>query len=430
MSADTIFALATPQGRSGVAVIRLSGAKVPRALFDICGKLPVERVASLLPIYSLDGEKLDTALVLYFADGKSFTGEASAELHLHGSPAIISAVLNDLGAREGLRAAEAGEFTRRALENGKMDLAQVEGLSALLEAETEVQRIQAQRVLSGALREMADGWRSGLLSVMGQIEALIDFSEEEIDTIDLSQLIETNKVIENELRQEAKGVGVAERVRSGFEVVLLGPPNAGKSTLLNALAKRDVALTSDIAGTTRDLIEVHLDLHGLPVSVVDTAGLREAENEIESMGIERARKRAASADIRIWFDAKAIESFETGEDILISAKSDLAGMNSEGIKVSAVTGDGIPALLDEVQAKLMGRVASVQTATHSRHADALLRGAKALDSARSELEVGRERIELAAEEMRNALSALDNLIGSVGVEDVLGEIFSNFCIGK
>ncbi|MFT6075012.1 MAG: tRNA modification GTPase, partial [Yoonia sp.] len=250
-------------------------------------------------MFDASGELLDEALILCFDAGKSFTGEEVVELQLHGSPAVVSAVMRVLGSNSELRQAEAGEFTRRALENGRLDLAEVEGLADLIDAETESQRKQAVRVFSGALGALADGWRTKLIRAAALLEATIDFADEEVPFDVTPEVRELLDSVASEMQREADGVRAAERVRDGFEVAIIGAPNVGKSTLLNMLAGRDVAITSEIAGTTRDVIEVRMDLNGLPVTLLDTAGLRETDDIVEGLGVARAQERAERADLRI-----------------------------------------------------------------------------------------------------------------------------------
>ncbi|WP_373050624.1 tRNA uridine-5-carboxymethylaminomethyl(34) synthesis GTPase MnmE, partial [Thalassovita aquimarina] len=297
---DTIFALATAHGKAGVAVIRVSGPLAHSAGERLAGMLPDPRKAGLRLLRDGQGVRLDEALVLTFPDKSSFTGEAVVELQLHGSVAVVASVLRELGNMDGLRQAEPGEFTRRALENGRLDLAQVEGLADLIEAETEAQRRQALRVLSGDLGNRAEEWRRDLIRAASLLEATIDFADEDIP-VDVSP--EVNELLDRviaSLSKEIAGVSAAERVRTGFEVAIVGAPNVGKSTLLNALAGRDAAITSEYAGTTRDVIEVRMDLAGLPVTLLDTAGLRETQDKVEEIGIKRARERAGLADLRVF----------------------------------------------------------------------------------------------------------------------------------
>jgi tRNA modification GTPase len=374
-------------------------------------------------------EVVDQALVLSFEAPRSFTGEDVVELQLHGSVAVIAKcerLLLDTGLT---RPAEAGEFTRRALENQKMDVAQVEGLGDLLSAETEAQRVQAARLLQGRLGERAAAWRRSLLTALALVEVTIDFADEEVPTDTSRQVIDIMQEIIEDLDAEVTGSQVAERVRDGFEVAILGAPNAGKSTLLNAIAGRDVAITSSIAGTTRDVIEVRLDLGGLPVTLLDTAGLRETEDEIERIGVERTKKRAEQADLRVWISTvgeRGEPATLMDEDIRVVGKQDV--QVPEG--VSGLTGAGVDSLLARIETILSGRMASVGTATHVRHRLAMIDAVQSLRQATRMLEQGNATPELAAEDIRKATRSLDSLTGRIDVEAVLGEIFSAFCIGK
>ncbi|NDV02776.1 tRNA uridine-5-carboxymethylaminomethyl(34) synthesis GTPase MnmE [Pseudoroseicyclus tamaricis] len=422
---DTIFALATAAGKSGVAVVRISGPGALGAAEALAGPLP-EHGRKLARLTGADG-LIDEALVLTFAAGRSFTGEAVAELQCHGSRAVVAAVLDAL-AGQGLRPAEAGEFTRRALENGRLDLAQVEGLADLVEAETEAQRRQAVRVLAGALGAKAAGWRETLVRAAALIEATIDFADEEVPVDVTPEVTELIGRVLPELRAEVTGYGAAERLREGFEVAIVGRPNAGKSTLLNAMAQREAAITSRVAGTTRDVIEVRMDIAGLPVTLLDTAGLREAEDEVERIGVERAMSRAASADLRLFLldaDGEVPLLAPGPEDLVVRGKADLGG---EG--VSGLTGQGVSALIGEIGALLQGRVTGAATIHRQRQLRAVQAAVGALESAEDEVRAGSDRAELAAERLREAMRALDMLIGRVGVENLLDEIFSSFCIGK
>lgn len=428
---DTIFALATARGKAGVAVVRISGPAAFVAAEAIAGCLPDPRYSALRRLRSSAGDTLDDALVLVFAPGSSFTGEAVVEFHLHGSTAVVAAVLRELGGQPGLRMAEAGEFTRRALQNGRLDLAQVEGLADLIDAETEAQRRQAQRVLSGAVGQRAEGWRRGLIRVAALLEATIDFADEDVPVDVTSEVLERLDAIVAELRAEVVGAVMAERIRDGFEVAIVGRPNAGKSTLLNALAGRQAAITSDVAGTTRDVIEVRMDLGGLPVTVLDSAGLRAAGDELESMGVARALERARQADLRVFLCDDAglpDELTPMPEDLIVQGKADVRpGM---GLRVSGTTGQGVAELVRRVADRLGLRAAGAQTITRERHRVAVLRAIGAMESARVEVLQGPDRAEIAAEEMHRAIRALDSLVGRIDVEHLLGEIFASFCIGK
>ena len=427
---DTIYALATAQGRAGVAVVRISGPQAHEACIHLCGDIPEPRRSALRVLTGADGVKLDEALVLVFPHGGSFTGEAVVELHLHGSTAVVAAVLRELSALPGLRAAEAGEFTRRALENGRLDLAQVEGLADLIDAETEAQRRQALRVLSGDLGRLAEGWRRDLIRAAALLEATIDFADEDVPvdvTPEVSDLLHS---VQADLRRQSAGVATAERIRTGFEVAIVGAPNVGKSTLLNALAGREAAITSEYAGTTRDVIEVRMDLGGIPVTLLDTAGLRETSDVVEGIGITRARERAALADLRVFLiDGEDQPDLSPEpEDIVVRAKADL--LQDKAGAVSGISGEGIESLVGEITSRLSGRLSGLGIATRERHRVAMLRAVSALDDAARHLLLGPVAYELTAEELRQAIRALESLVGRVDVENLLDEIFSSFCVGK
>lgn len=427
---DTIYALASAQGKAGVAVIRVSGPQAHDAVNALCGRVPDPRHAALCSVRASDGTLIDSALVLTFADGASFTGEASAEFQVHGSRATVAALLKELSLQKGLRLADPGEFTRRALENGQLDLTEVEGLADLIDAETEAQRKQALRVLSGALGEKTESWRTDLIRAMALLEVTIDFADEEVPvdvTPEVSELLHT---VVQSLTKEIAGFGAAERIRDGFEVAIVGPPNIGKSTLLNALAGRDAAITSDIAGTTRDVIEVRMDVGGLPVTFLDTAGLRDTDDVIEGLGIELAMKRANQADLRVILTEGATpEGVDVLEDdLVLLGKADLADGSAPAI--SGRTGAGVSALLDHVRDRLQARASTAGLAVQERHRVAMTNAREVLESALSALEHGDQPTELAVEDIRLAVATLDALVGRIDVENVLDEIFSSFCLGK
>jgi tRNA modification GTPase len=427
---DTIFALSSARGKAGVAVVRVSGPGAAGACRHLGGDQPAPRRASLRTLRH-DGTVLDQGIVLFFPGPGSATGEDVAEFHLHGSPAIVAAVLRALGALAGFRPAEPGEFTRRALEAGRMTLTEVEGLSDLLEAETEAQRRQAMRGFGGALRAQAEGWRSRLLRAAALIEATIDFVDEDVPVDVWPEVVGLVRSVLVACRAEMALFPMAERLRDGFEVAIVGAPNAGKSTLLNRLAGREAAITSEFAGTTRDVIEVRMDLAGLPVTIIDTAGLRETPDPVEAMGIARARDRMRAADLRIvlvmdgeypaGLDARA-------DDIVLTAKSDDDA--GEGKGVSGLTGAGVDHLLARVSAILAERAASPALLTRERHQRAVAAAVGLLESVEDAIEGGAALPEVVAEDVRAATRALESLIGRVDVESVLGEIFARFCIGK
>lgn len=440
---DTIVAVATGSGRAAIAVLRLSGPATRRILEVLAGSVPQPRFASLRAIYASDGAVLDRALVIFFSAPASFTGEDVAELHLHGGPAVIAAVLGRLLETRLCRLAEAGEFSRRAFINGKLDLTEAEGIADLIDAETETQRRQAMRQLEGALSLTVENWRERLVDTMALVEASLDFSDEGDvpeglmdEAVSAASLV--GKEIETVLNDGARG----ERLRDGFTVVIAGPPNVGKSTLINRIAGRDVAIVSPVAGTTRDMIELHCDLGGTPVVFVDTAGLRDTDDPVEREGVVRARKRAQAADlVLLLFDNKidadtdgatGFEAVAPENIIMVRTKYDLQPDDEviEGaVAVSAKTGTGIDILLKRIEQQFAGRSDS-QTAliTRERHRTALT------DAARHLSRVSAAHVstspELLAEDIRLGMRALGRITGRVDVEDVLDRLFAGFCIGK
>ncbi len=427
---DTIFALASARGKAGVAVLRLSGPRAHAVAAGMVGKLPTLRVATLRPIRNMVGERLDTGLVTVFGRGASFTGEEVVELAVHGSLATVSAIETCLADDHGLRLAEPGEFTRRALENGALDLTQVEGLGDLLDAETESQRRQALRVLDGAIGKLVAEWRTHLVKAAALVEVSIDFVEEDVGNFD-AQILQEVEAVAKDLRREIAGQGARERVQTGFEVALVGSVNAGKSTLLNALAGREAAITSDIAGTTRDVIEVRMDIGGFAVTILDTAGLRDTAETIENIGIARGQDRARSADLRIILcdgpQGTPPVDLALG-DIVLFSKADLHPGVSGG--VSGLTGEGVDDLLNRIAMELSRRVARDGVTVRRRHLQAMQGALASLEVVIENLRARGYVAELVAADIRHAMTSLDSLIGKVDVEDLLGDIFASFCIGK
>jgi tRNA modification GTPase len=443
---STIYALASGAGRAGVAVIRISGPDAGKALMALAGALPPPRQASLRRLRNPAGEPLDDALVLWFPAPASFTGEDVAELHVHGGTGVISAVFEALSA-QGLRLAQPGEFSRRAFENGKLDLTAAEGIADLIEAETEAQRKQALRQMEGGLARLYDGWRADLLRALALLEAEIDFPDEDLPEGVASRaqpiILALTAALEAHLADSARG----ERVREGYRIAIVGAPNAGKSSLLNGLARREAAIVSDVPGTTRDVVEVRLVLGGYPVWIADTAGLREARDAIESEGVRRALERAFDADLRI----AVIEAGATAlapelsrvildDDVLVISKADLDtrdadallvaladALGTEPLRVSAATGQGVEALLALLGARVAADLAPGEAPflTRARHREAVTAALVALQRA-----LAAPAAELVAEDLRSAADALGRLTGRIDVEDVLGEIFASFCIGK
>lgn len=429
-STGTIFALSSGQAPSAVAVVRISGADAGAALAALAGKMPAPRRATLALLHDpADGALLDRGLLLWFPGPRSATGEDLAELHLHGGRAVVGAVLATLGRLPGLRPAKAGEFTRRAFENGRIDLAEAEGLADLLAAETEAQRRNAFAMASGELSRAIELWRAELLSASARLEAIFDFSDED-DVSDQGDggareaALRIAGAIEQRLARPA-----AERLRDGVRVVIAGPPNAGKSTLLNALAGREAAITAPTAGTTRDLIETPVAIGGTAFVLTDTAGLRVGEEEVERIGVDRARAALEAADIILWLDAAELCP-DPARSIIIHARSDLHGRSdlpaNADVAVSARTGSGLETLaglLRERAERLMPGEGEV--AFNRRQREALGEAAGAL-----RLAEGAADPLLVAEALRLALAALDRIVGRAGVEDMLDALFGTFCIGK
>lgn len=429
---DIIFALASAQGRAGVAVVRLSGASALDLIGEFVGEgLPT--VGRSLRSFEFQGQFIDQVLVLTFAAGASFTGEEVVELHCHGSIAVVDCILDILSNHTKARLAEAGEFTRRALENGCLDLVQVEGLADLIEAETEAQRRLAAQVMQGGLSDKVNSWRKDLIRAVSLIEATIDFADEDVPTNVTPEVLGLLDNVMGDLQREINGVQAAERIRDGFEVAILGKPNAGKSTLLNALAGRQAAITSEVAGTTRDVIEVRMNISGLAVTLLDTAGLRETEDIVESIGVDLARKRAEAADLRLFLTEDGLVSALGVEpvdgDIVAIGKADVSRETS-GFLVSGKTGQGIEQLLRKLSDTLSTRASGAQTATKHRHRVSMQDALQSLIKGYALVVEGSEVAELAAADLHQGISALNVLIGKVDVEDLLDEIFSSFCIGK
>ena len=426
---DTIFALASAPGKAGISIVRLSGPLAINVAEKLTKSKLKEKQPNLRVIYDSDNHFIDQALILIFRKPYSFTGENVVELHLHGSSAVVSSVIKLLGNFKGLRSAEAGEFTRCALDNGKIDLAQVEGLADLIDAETDAQHKQAARIFNGALGEKTKEWRAKLVKAGALLVATLDFADEEVPEEVTPEVEKLINMVLSDLDKEIIGVQTAERIRSGFEVAIVGAPNLGKSTLLNYLVGRDAAITSNVSGTTRDVIEVKLDLRGLPVTILDTAGIRKSDDKVEEIGISRALERSSLSDLRIVLteDGEYPSGLKKRDtDIICIAKDDQGNRGG----VSGKTGAGIDRLKNNIWDILNDKAQYVGIATRERHKSSMVNAKKFLGNAVVSLRDGPEYYDITAEEIRAATSALDSLIGRIGVEDVLDEVFSSFCLGK
>lgn len=448
---STVFALASAPGRAGIAVVRLSGPDAGAALRQLAPNLkalPPPRLATRVSLYAPESspggavERIDDALVLWFPGPGSFTGEDVVEFHVHGGHAVLDALITSLAGLQGLRPAGPGDFSRRAFENGKMDLTAVEAIADLVDAETAAQRRQALGQMGGVLARLYEGWRERLVKALAFAEASIDFAEEDIPDDLVRQSISAVAALVAEIETHLADDGVGERIRDGFRIALTGAPNVGKSSLMNALAKRDVAIVSDIAGTTRDVIEVPLDLGGFAAVLVDTAGVRDSTDAIEQEGVRRARAQAAAADLRILLlDATALPDHvpTAAGTLVVVNKTDLLpssvirGLPVGALPLSILTGDGLSTLIAEMTAFIgfltAGRAGSGAPLTRARHRQALDACVAALNRALGGYDSGVDA-EKIAEDLRVGAQALGSITGRVDVEELLDRIFRDFCIGK
>ena len=441
---QTIFALSSGRPPAAIAIVRVSGPSVRITLEKLCGKLPPPRSVHVTTLRDSDGNAIDEAVALFFPAPHSATGEDIAEFQIHGGRAVIAALFDALGKIESLRPAEPGEFSRRAFENGKLDLTEAEGLDDLIHADTDRQRRQALRQLKGLLGEKAESWRRQIIEASALVEAGIDFSDEgDVSAELVAPALKKISALKSEIEETLVASAQSERLRDGLVVAIAGPPNAGKSTLLNRLARREAAIVSPHAGTTRDVIEVHLDLDGYPVTLIDTAGIRDTHDPVEQEGVRRARERARTADLVLWLvdagDAvpPEIDGELKGAPIwiarnkidIVSDSTALPELRAHAFDISASRGDGVQELIARLISFAQEFFGSGESGliSRARHR-ALLR--ETADSLTHAISAARQGDELLAENLRIAIHSLGRLTGRVDVEDILDVIFREFCIGK
>ena len=442
----TIYALSTGPGISGIAVIRVSGKNTAEVIKKLTGsKLPVPRVATLKKFNKNGGKELiDEGVIIWFPAPNSYTGENLAEFHVHGSRAVINAMHSAISKIQNCRLAEPGEFTKRAFQNGKINLLKAESIADLISSETEIQRKQALKIMSGKSADKFNSWREKLLKILSHVEAKIDFPDEGLPKKIITEVQKTSNTVLTEIKKTLDDQNVGERIREGFKIAIIGPPNSGKSSLLNYLSKRDVAIVSEIAGTTRDVIETHLNLDGYPVIVSDTAGIRSSKNEIEKKGIKIALKRAGDADLRLVIvSAKNVDftgvlkGLLTKNAILVVNKSDLikGKLNSkfkkyENVLISIKKDSNLNKLITKIKSKLKNKFTTAEDIliTRERHRQNLKNCAQHLEKFQKKKSA--QDFDKAAEDLRLATRHLGMIVGKVDVEELLGSIFNDFCIGK
>ena len=441
----TIYALSSGPGTSGVAIIRISGSKVKDVIISITkGTFPKPRVATLKKILKIKSKELiDEGIIIWFPGPNSYTGEDMAEIHVHGSIAVIQSILENLSNIKNCRLAEPGEFTKIAFQNEKINLLKAESIGDLIASETEIQRRQALKIMSGISSDKFNSWREILLKILSNIEAKIDFPDEDLPIDILKNVKKNSEIVKTEIKKTLNDSKVGERIREGFKIAILGPVNAGKSSLLNYLSKREVAIVSNIAGTTRDIIEVHLTIEGFPVVMSDTAGIRNSKNEIEKKGIKLALKRAEDADLNILvFEPKSVDTIGFLKDlnlqksIFVINKSDLGLKKSkqldkyQPIQISIKDETNIEKLISIIKKNLTDKFVSVEDTiiTRERHRQHLEQCVLHLDEFKKKED--EKDFDKAAEDLRLAIRHLGMLVGKVDVEEILGSIFNDFCIGK
>ena len=442
----TIYALSSGPGISGIAVIRVSGKNTSEVIKKLTGsKLPRPRVATFKKFNKNGGKKLiDEGVILWFPGPNSYTGEDLAEFHVHGSRAVINAMHSAISKIKNCRLAEPGEFTKRAFQNGRINLLKAESIADLIYSETEIQREQALKIMSGKSADKFNSWREKLLKILSHVEAKIDFPDEDLPKKIISEVQKKTNSVIAEIKKTLNDEKVGERIREGFKIAIVGPPNSGKSSLLNYLSKRDVAIVSEIAGTTRDIIETHLNLDGYPVIVSDTAGIRSSKNEIEKKGIKIALKRAEDADLKLVIvSAKNVDFTSVLEEllkknaILVINKSDLikGNLNSklkkyEHILISIKKDLNLNKLITKIKSKLKNKFTTTEDIliTRERHRQNLINCVKHLEKFQKKKST--QDFDKAAEDLRLATRHLGMIVGKVDVEELLGSIFNDFCIGK
>ena len=433
MTKQTVFALSTSSGKAAIAVVRISGSRSFEVVRELVGSVPPPRTAVLRSLRYKD-ELVDRALVICFKENASYTGEDMVEFHIHGSMAVIDYLSEVLSVGFNLGVADPGEFTRRALENGCMDLSQVEGLLDLINSETKEQKNQSLKVLSGVIGNKTNGWRTAIINSLALAEVMIDFSEEEVPKNTIGDILMSVKSLIDELGGELKHSNSLELIREGFDVTIVGKPNVGKSSLLNYLAGKEKAIVSEKSGTTRDIIELGIDLKGFRVNLFDTAGIHDSTDEIEIIGIERAKIKASQAHMRVFLLSEDDEVEDFGiivkkTDIIFCAKSDL-GKSSVHPGISSKSGEGVSKMLNKISKNIYKSTSYSGVLINKRHKTVIKSTISLLKRACLELKKPEVQIEIVAEDLRLAIMELDFLVGKINVEDVLGDIFSSFCIGK
>ncbi len=442
----TIYALSSGSGTSGIATIRVSGKFAKKVVEKLTNsQIPEPRVATLKKINNINtNELIDEGIIIWFPGPKSYTGEDMAEFHVHGSLAVVQAIQNSISEIEGCRIAEPGEFTKLAFQNNKINLLKAESIADLISSETEIQRRQAVKIMTGKSAERFNSWRDGLVKVLANVEAKIDFPDEDLPA-DILKNIKTNiNEIKNEIKKTLNDQKVGERIREGFKIAIVGPPNAGKSSLLNYLSNKEAAIVSEIAGTTRDVIEVHLNINGLPVIISDTAGIRSSKDEIEKKGIKLALQKAEDADLNIviiepksGFFTGFLKDLLTSKSILVINKSDLNEnlmleefQKYKPIYISIKKEKNLNLLITEIKNKLKNQFHNSENIliTRERHRQNLEKCVEHLQNFEDKNNL--EEFDKASEDLRLAIRHLGTITGKVDVEEILDSIFNDFCIGK